>query len=132
MENKGQKIRVLLANRPRMILDLVREIIAQEPDMEVVGEVSDSLHLPLVVKESEADVVVVAFEGIEATELVSYLLDGSPRVTVLCLATTEDTAFIAQLRYWQQEIVEPSTASVMNALRQAIRVLRRGGPEKTR
>ena len=37
----GNAIRVLVANRPKLMRDLIVSIVAEQPDMELVGEVSE-------------------------------------------------------------------------------------------
>jgi DNA-binding NarL/FixJ family response regulator len=115
-----RKIRVLLANRPRMVRSLVREIIQRQPDMEVVGEVLDPLNVISAVQDTEADIVVVAINNSEAQELRRHLFAQCPNVTILALSLSGDTAFIEQLRPQRREMVDPSEATLLRALRQAV------------
>jgi DNA-binding NarL/FixJ family response regulator len=116
-----RKIRVLLANRPRMVRALVREMIERQLDMEVVGEILDPLDVISSVQETEADIVVVAINNnSEAQELRRRLLAQCPNIAILALSLSGDIAFIEQLRPQRREMVDPSEATILHALRQAV------------
>jgi len=116
-----RSIKVLLANDPAILREAVRAVIVRQPDMEVVGEILDPLGVLLAAKATHADVVVLGLRDAEEPGLVSHLLAECPQVTILGLAPHGDTALIVQLRPWRKEIVDPSAANLMRALRQAVR-----------
>ena len=115
-----KKIKILLANRPRMVREVVRELIEREEDMEVVGEVLDPLDLLLAVRETEADAVVMALKGSEEPGLCSHLLAEYPDLTIVGVASGGESAFIEQRTPQRQEIPEPSKANILDALRHAV------------
>jgi DNA-binding NarL/FixJ family response regulator len=116
-----KKIRILLANsRPRIMREVIRELIRRQPDMEIVGEVLDLSALLRTAKEAAADVIIVALEDSVALGLSSQLLAECPDVIILELASQGDVAFIVQVCLGRREIAEPSEANVLNALRHAI------------
>jgi DNA-binding NarL/FixJ family response regulator len=115
-----RKIRVLLANRPRMVRALVRDMIERQPDMEVVGEVLDPLNVISAAQETEADIVVIAINNGEAQELRRRLLVQCPNLAILALSLSGGTAFIEQLRPQRREMVDPSEATILCAFRQAV------------
>jgi two-component system chemotaxis response regulator CheB len=116
-----RSIKVLLANDPAILREVLREVIARQPDMEVVGEILDPLGVLLAVKETQADVVVIGLRDAEEPGLVSHLLAECPYVTVLGLAAQGDTAIIVQMCLWRKEIVDPSEVNILRALRHAVR-----------
>jgi len=111
-----KKIKILLANRPRMLREVVREIIEAQPDMEVVGEVPDPVELLVAVKDTVADAVILDLEDSEEPGLASHLLAGYPNLTIVGLAPNGKTAFV---RPGRREIVDPTGANILSALRQA-------------
>ncbi len=123
-----KKIRVLLANRPRMMREVVKELIERQEDMEVVGEVLDPLGLLVAVRETEADAVILGVMDSEEPGLCSHLLAEYPNLTILGLASDGKTAFIRPRR---QEIDDPSEESILGALRHAIRAPCRSEEEIT-
>ena len=112
-----KKIKILLANRPRMMREVVRKMIDVQPDMEVVGEVPDPVELLVAVKETEADAVILDLEDSEEPGTASHLLAAYPDLTILGLAANGKKAFVRPRR---QEILDPTGAKILNALRHAI------------
>ena len=116
-----KKIRILLANRPQMMRELVKNMINRQNDMEVVeDEVLDPLGLLMAVEEKKADAVIVAFEDSEEPGLCSHLLGEYPNLTILGLTSHGKSAFIEQLCPRRREVIDPSEASIVHALRQAV------------
>lgn len=117
-----KKIRILLANnRPRIMREVMRQLIARQPDMEIVAEVLDLSALSRVAEETAADVIIVALEDSDALRLGRQLLAEHPDMVILALAATGDAAFIEQVRLGRRDIAEPSEANILRALRRAIR-----------
>ena len=113
-----KKIKILLANRPRMLREVVRKMIEAQPDMEVVGEVLEPVDLHVAVRDTQADAVILDLEDSEEPGLTSHLLAAYPDLTILGLAANGKTAFVRPRR---QEILDPTGAKIVNALRHAIR-----------
>ncbi len=114
-----KKIRILLANRPPMVLEIMREMVQRQEDMEVVGEILDPIGLLVAVREREADAVILTLKDYEEPGLCSHLVAEYPNLTILSLAADGKTAF---LRPPRREIMAPSMDSIVDALRDAIRV----------
>lgn len=114
-----KKIRILLANRPPVILEVMRGMVQRQEDMEVVGVIQDPIGLLVAVREMEADAVILMLEDNEEPGLCSHLLAEYPNLTILGLAADGKTAF---LRLPRRKINLPSEASIVDALRDAIRV----------
>ena len=121
VSNRGRfvkKIRVLLANRPRMMREVVREIVESQQDMEVVGEVLNPVEVLVAVREAKPDAVILALKDSEEPGLCSHLVAEYPNLTILGLAPDGRTALIRPRR---QEIVHPSGANILSTLRHAVR-----------
>lgn len=116
-----KKIRILLANRPQMMRELVRDMINRQNDMEVVGEVFNPVDLLVAVRESEADTVILALRDSPEVGLCSHLLSEYPNLTIVGLTSHGKNAFIEQLCPRRMEIVDPSEKSILSVLRQAVR-----------
>jgi len=118
-----KKIKILLANRPRMMRELVRELIERQKDeeMEVVGEVLDPLDILVAVREMEADAVILAMRDSEEPGLCSHLLAEYPDLTIVGIASEGESAFIEQRTPQRQQIPEVSGANILTALRHAAR-----------
>lgn len=116
-DGRVKKIRILLANRPRMTRELLKEIMESQPDMEMVGEVLNPVDLLVAVRETEADAVILALQDSEEPGLTSHLLAEYPDLTIVGLASNGNTAFV---RPGRREIADPTGADILTALRHAI------------
>ena len=55
-------IRVLVANRPRLMRELILATLADQPDIEIAGEVSNDEEIPSRVSQTLPDLVVIALD----------------------------------------------------------------------
>jgi DNA-binding NarL/FixJ family response regulator len=77
-----KRVRVLVANHPRLMRELVMATIADQPDIEVVGEVQNESDLTDIVEQVQPDVLIIAFHVLphllgkmRAFPIGDYLLD---------------------------------------------------------
>ena len=118
-ETAVRKIRVLVANRPRLMRDLVLATIANQPDIEVVGEAQNESEVTELVDMVRPDIVIIALDQTEGRpELCGFLLGRYPRMKVLAMAPQENnsilyTAFV-DIR---AKRVENSEQGLLNSLR---------------
>jgi AmiR/NasT family two-component response regulator len=66
-----KRVRVLVANHPRLMRELVMATIADQPDIEVVGEVQNQAELADIVEQVQPDVLIIAFDGQGAQVIVN-------------------------------------------------------------
>jgi DNA-binding NarL/FixJ family response regulator len=118
-EKAVRKIRVLVANRPRLMRDLVLATISNQPDIEVVGEAQNESEITELVDTVRPDIVIIALDQTEGRpELCGFLLGRYPRMKVLAVAPEENnsilyTAFV-DIR---AKRVENSEEGLLNSLR---------------
>jgi DNA-binding NarL/FixJ family response regulator len=62
-----KRVRVLVANHPRLMRELVTATIADQPDIEVVGEVQDESDLADTVEQVLPDVLIIAMDETESS-----------------------------------------------------------------
>lgn len=115
-----KRIRVLVANQPRLMRELVLATFADQTDIEVVGEVRDESDLIDMIEEARPDVLIVALDGPEKrTAQCGFLLGRYPQMRILALAPEENRGTI----YWaivdvRTRPVESSESGILNALRE--------------
>lgn len=114
-----RRVRVLVANRPRLMRELVLATIADQPDIEVVGVVEDPANILEIVGESHPDFLIVNLEKAgNRPEICDLLLDRFPRMKVLALASQQNNSIVYSV---SQDIhadrVETSEQGILNALR---------------
>ena len=117
-----EMIKVLLANEPRMMRDLVSKMISLQEDMEVVGEVYSTFGIPFALQDTGANVIVLSARGDHMPDAVDPLVATYPYLTVLGLAATGAWAYIDRRGRVRQEFVDPSMEEILAALRRAVRL----------
>jgi len=115
-----KRVRVLVANRPRLMRELVMATISDQPDIEVVGEVSDGGDLTEMVEQAQPDVLILAMDEPEKRSgQCGFLLGRYPEMRILALAPEQNTGIF----YWaivdiRTKPVESSEAGILNAVRE--------------
>lgn len=111
------KIRVLVANRPRLMRDLILATIADQPDIEVLGELEDDSKIAQAVADMQPDIVIIALDRAdERPAICDYLLIHYPRVKVLAVAP-EDAQSIFFWSDIRSAAVESSMEGILNVIR---------------
>jgi len=113
------KIRVLVANRPRLMRDLVLATIGEQPDIEVVGETKDEGEITELVERLRPDYLIVALDEPEVRPgLCGFLLGRYPQMKILAVAPERNSSIF----YWafvdiRTKRVETSELGILNVLR---------------
>jgi DNA-binding NarL/FixJ family response regulator len=116
-----QTIKVLLASRPKMLSDVIKNLIEYQPDMEVVGEVIDPIRLLLVTRETMADVIIVTpLKSNGEPKICQHLLSEHPRLRIVTLSANGETAFLYESNSRKKRIDEPSGQSILGAIRESL------------
>lgn len=117
-----QRVRVLVANRPRLMRELVLATIADQPDIEIMGEVGDDSEIIQIVTECKPDFVVLALDKSGQRPLVcDELLQKHPHMKILALAPERNST----LFFWS--VVQIHSASIENSQESILSVLRGKG-----
>ena len=92
-----QPIRVIVANRPRLMRDLVLETIIEQPDIEVVGEIKDEVEIVDAVEKMRPDFLIITLdESNRRPPLCDLLLRRYPEMRILALAPERNSSIF----YW--------------------------------
>jgi chemotaxis response regulator CheB len=101
-----QPIRVIVANRPRLMRDLVLETIIEQPDIEVVGEIKDEVEIVDAVEKMRPDFLIIALdESNRRPPLCDLLLRRYPEMRILALAPERNSSIF----YWSSFDIHEST-----------------------
>ena len=114
-----KSIRVLVANRPRLMRELIMATISDQPDIEIVGEVQDESVITSAVDQTRPDFLIVALERRgRLPDFCQSILRSHPQVKIIAIAPDRNTSvfYWASLRVQSNEI-ETSEAGVLSALR---------------
>jgi len=112
-----RKVRVLVANRPRLMRDLVLATISEQPDIEVLGALEDDKQVIAAVAELHPDFVIIALDRADKRPAIcDYLLVHYPRVKVLAVAPEQGSSVF----FWsdiRSVPVENSEQGILNVIR---------------
>jgi DNA-binding NarL/FixJ family response regulator len=117
-------IRVLVANQPRLMRELVMATISDQTDIEIVGEVLEKSDIASAVETTQPDFLIIALD--RSRRLPFYcelILRDHPQIKVLAVSM-ESSNLLAF--YWtslevQSNQVEASEEGLLNILRGKVR-----------
>src|ERR1700722_10428233 len=92
-----QSIRVVVANRPRLMRELVLETIIQHPDIEIVAEIQNEDEIVSVVEGTQPNVLIITLdESNQRPQICDTLLRRFPEMKILALAPERNSSMF----YW--------------------------------
>jgi chemotaxis response regulator CheB len=113
------KVRVLVANQPRLMRELVLEMITDHEDIEVVGEVAQEGSILEKVDEVRPEFLIMTLRRSEAKPALCDLLwERFPRLKVIALQSESNDSIL----YWvnfnvQATRIETSEKGILDVLR---------------
>lgn len=114
-----KSIRVLVANRPRLMRELVVETISDQPDIEVVGEIEEESGIEDAIAQTQPDFLIVGLDQENRLpDSCQAILHNHPKVKIIGIALDRNSTvfYWASLRV-QSNQIEASEAGVLRALR---------------
>jgi DNA-binding NarL/FixJ family response regulator len=120
--------RVLMANKPRLMRELLLEVLAAESWVEIVGEVSEEEEIREIVHKTEPDLLIVTADGSgKRPEICDELLHEYPALRIIAVAPQKNYTVC----YWASldihtDDVEPSEQGFLNAVKCAAESLSKG------
>jgi chemotaxis response regulator CheB len=109
-----RQIRVLVANHPKLMREVLIEIFVDQPDITIVGEVAEEAEIAERVKETHPDFLFIALEDPQKRPAVCETILGSyPEVSIIAVAAHTNN----MVRYWTSSSIH---STVMDASEEAI------------
>jgi len=114
-----KSIRVLVANHPRLMREIILTTFADQPDIEIVGEVADESEISESVKRTLPNFVVIALdEPGRRPRICDELLREHPEVRIIAVAPEKNYI----VYYWasfniHSNNVEASEQGILNTMR---------------
>lgn len=114
-----QSVRVVVANQPRLMRELVLEALTEQPDIDVVGEIKDDHEIVDAVEKIRPDFLIIALEeSNQRPAICDSLLRRYPEMKILALAPQRNSSVF----YWasfdiHSSQVEASEAGLLSTLR---------------
>lgn len=114
-----KNIRILVANRPKLMRELILETLADQPGIEVVGEVSDDAEIAGRVAQTRPDLLVIALdEPARRPQICDAVLREHPELRIIAVSSNQNRS----IGYWasfaiHSDDIEPSEVGILNAVR---------------
>jgi DNA-binding NarL/FixJ family response regulator len=114
-----QPIRVVVANQPRLMRELILGTIAEELNIDVVAEVQNEVEIVKVVDDTHPDFLIVSLNASSQRPAVcDILLKRYPELKILALAPERNSGMFYWASFDVHEIpVESSEAGILNLIR---------------
>ncbi len=115
---------MLVANRPRLMRDLVVATISDQPDIEIVGELQGDFEVLAAVEQTRPDFLIIALdESDERPVICDFVLERYPNIRIIALAPDHNSSlfFWASLNIHANRI-EASEEGILGALRSKTQV----------
>ena len=114
-----RQIRVLLAGMPRILMDMVKNIVVSQDDFTLAGEMIAWDGLVKAAADARADVVVL--RALATTEAAEYrdLLYSRPRIKIIAIAEDGRDATLHELQPHLIPLADVAPASLIAAIRSA-------------
>jgi DNA-binding NarL/FixJ family response regulator len=111
--------RILLASMPAMLMEMIVQIIAREPEFTIVGEFAECPDLKSAMRRSRADLVIVG-ESFLAGRDVTAVLSSSYPVKIITIAEDGHCATLNELKPHRETLADVSATRLIAAIRTAI------------
>lgn len=115
-------IRIVFAELPRMLREILTAALADEPDVELVGHTASLTELKRRVGRGDIDIVILGLTDAEMSAPHYELFDADARVRILALAEQGRTASLYELRPYRTVLGQGSPQELMQTLRVQVRV----------
>jgi chemotaxis response regulator CheB len=112
-------IRVLVANQPRLLRELILSTFSDQPDIEIVGEVEDESEIRAKVSTTDPNFVVIALDDPNKRPAIcDDLLREHPNLRVIAVAARKESV----VYYWASldihaSNIEASEEGILSTLR---------------
>jgi DNA-binding NarL/FixJ family response regulator len=116
-----QKIKVMLASRPQMLSDVIRNMIDLQLDMIMVGEVIDPIKLLSAIRETPVDLVIITpLKANGEPKICRHLLVAYPSLKIITLSAKGEAAYLYQSGIPKLRIDDPCGRSILETIREAL------------
>ena len=107
---------------PRLLSDILKNQIATEPDMEVVGEAPERAALPGLALETRADIVVIGSDRPEPPPEGLALIEAHPEIRLIGVAADGRRLFLYEGGRRQTPLGQMSPQELLDIIRAVVRL----------
>ena len=119
--------RILVANHPKLMREVILATLADQPGIEVVGEVSEEGQILKQVRDTHPDLLVIALDETEQRPAIcDRVLQERPDLRIIAVASRKERT----LCFWASfdihcADIETSTAGILGAVHNTAEFVRR-------
>jgi len=110
-------IRILLAEVPRMLREIIESVIDGQADMSIVGTIPTRDRVVSALDTTPADVVIVGLRHAETTTALDPVLYERPRLKVLAISGDGGSSTLCELRPYRVPLGDVSPSGLVDAIR---------------
>lgn len=114
-------IRILVANQPKLMRELILETLAEQPGVEIVGEVPEESNILNRVEETRPNFLFITLDDPETRPaLCDSVLRSHPEISIIAVGPHHDQG----IRYWasfdiHSSAVEASLEAILTVMKDA-------------
>jgi DNA-binding NarL/FixJ family response regulator len=112
-----ERIKILVFGSSRLLREVVVDILAEAPEIDVVTEVPEPEQLTARAGATSPDCVIASLEDADLSTLLPHLLLRGPRMKVLALTDDGRTGFLYELRPERVPVGELSSETLLDVVR---------------
>lgn len=122
-----EKIKIILVDDHQMFRDGVKSVLAEEENIEIIGEVGTAKDLYNLLKSNSPDLIItdISMPDISGIEIAKYVSENYPKIKILILSMHSNEEFITKALSVGANGYLPKDTS-MSELLEAIRVIYKG------
>jgi chemotaxis response regulator CheB len=106
MEEEINEVRVLVANRPRLLREMVLSALSEQEGINVVGEAEDEREVPAMVARTQPDFLLIGMEeGRRRPRICDVLLKQFPGLRIIAVAPHSNLGIF----YWASFEIHSAT-----------------------
>lgn len=115
------KIKVMFSSRPKLLSEVIRNLIERQPDMQVVGEVIDPIELIFALRKTPVDVVIITPHRANGDPRICIkLLKEHPKLRILMLTGESEAVYIFQSGSHRKFIEKPSEQIIIDIIHKSL------------
>ena len=116
-----RRTRILLVEMPRLLSDILKDLISAEPDIEVAGEALTRDGLLALAERTRCDIVVLGSDRSEPPPEGLALLEALPHVRLIGVSSDGRSLFLYERGRRQTPLGQMSPRELLSVIRASVR-----------
>ena len=118
---REQRVRVLIGIDSFLLSDVLGTHLTNDPNCEIVGEVTEPVDLLVAAGETKADVVIMTWpQSGKMPAICTHLMSAYPDLTVIGLSLNGDQSYVCRRPTVVRTLNQSDLASIQEVIRQSL------------